>query len=801
MKIRRLGEIMSSKKNREIKQKNLTKSHLDESIEVADNAEKLSWWQKFLPPCILTFFTILIYAPSLNYPFNFDDIANITKRFAIRYEDHLSRWWKHSRWFGDWLNSLNFRYARFDPFYYRIINIMIHTLTGILVFFLFLHLCRFLKKKPFFYNNAILIATVTSAFFLLHPVQTQTVSYVTQARVEGIASLFVIATIFLFVQALRAKNIWIKIFYFTIFLIAGILSAGTKEIVVVVPFLLVLIDWFFVSQEQWKIFKPKLFLYFFIGIIFLLVMIHYLGFDFLLNSLKFKHTVYNNSGNILSTNQSNFIGAQEFFISQFKVLLHYLVIFIFPFGLSVEYDWRLTSHFLAFDCILPLTALIIILGSVIYNIVQKKYFFLSFGLLWFFLSLAPRTTIIPSAELVCDYKTYLASVGIYFIFAVGITHFLRFFCKRQATFSSLFFILMSSKNVYFLMFFIFMIPVSIGTIIRNRVWSSSLAFWEDCVKKAPKKARTHNNYGNALSDAGRFDEAIEEYKRAIEMDKYYQDPLSNIAVAYTMKQDLDKAIKYLKLAIFIHPNYAEAHNNLGSLYIKKENYEEAERVLKKAVVVRPYYGKAYYNLARLAEKRNQQNEVWNYLKKASEGDLDIPEVFFKLGKSSLQLQRYDSAEDAFKKVIDRGAGSNEVWFNLANTYFMQKKFDSAQLIYERLLKDNPKNSQFMYNLAETFFSKKKYEMALELFKSHTQLPNPLPHSFFRAAVCLERMKKMDEAKIYLHDLLSIDAPNNFKKLVKNEITRMTLQSKLEEGKGTIKLSDLKKVVSERDVVA
>ncbi|MFA6526960.1 MAG: hypothetical protein WCT20_00875, partial [Candidatus Babeliales bacterium] len=87
---------------------------------------KNGWWQQIVPPVLLTFLTYLFYWPSLHYPFQFDDIANISKKYAIRFDDPFNRFWINSRWFGDWLNTLNYKIGGFDPFYYRFFNVLIH---------------------------------------------------------------------------------------------------------------------------------------------------------------------------------------------------------------------------------------------------------------------------------------------------------------------------------------------------------------------------------------------------------------------------------------------------------------------------------------------------------------------------------------------------------------------------------------------------------------------------------------------------------------------------------------------------
>lgn len=742
-----------------------------------------------IPPSLLGLGAILLYLPSLTYPFQFDDIANISKKFAIRFDNPFMRWWGSSRWVGEWLNTVNYQVGGFDPFSYRLFNLFIHIASGLLLFFLIKELCSYLKSKPFFYENRVFIAFVTAALFLLHPVQTQTVSYVIQARLEGLACLFTLATLFIFVQAMSAKSFASRSFLVVLFFFFGFVSCGTKEIVIVLPFLLFLIDWFFLSEESWSNFRQRLWLHVAFDCSFIALMAHYLGAQFTVNAVSMKLSTGNNRGNILTTNAYDIITPMHYFISQFRVILHYITMFIWPFNISVEYDWKLARRFFSPEVIFPLITLFSFLAMALVCVIKKSFTFFSFGLLWFLITIAPRASIIPSPELACDYKTYLSSAGIFFILAVLIVYFVRslcvFFEQQQKP-------IFSNKNIQLSILSFFMFPIAYGAYQRNLVWESSVAFWEDNAKKAPHKARVHNNLGVAYSEAGKVDEAIDAYKRAINLDAVYSDPLSNIAVAYSMKGDIDKAIESLESAIHICPNYPEAYNNLGSLLIQKESYEDAERCLLTAIQLRPYYGKAYYNLARMAESQGKTDLSWEYLKKAVQGDLDTPEVFYKFGQMSLKAKKYSEAIQAFELVAQNGFNDQSLWFNLANAYFMNGQIDRAQTVYEKLVRDYPLDGRYAYNLGETYFVKKDFDRALILFEKVVSLPRPLPQAFFRVANCLEQSGRQTEALAFLENTLQRNPPEDFKKSVQAEVTRITLQQKINDGNGSMRLSDLNK---------
>lgn len=748
--------------------------------------------QALVPPGILVFLTSLIYAPSLYYPFQFDDIANISKRFGIRYDNPLARWWNSPRWFGDWLNSINFQIGRFEPFYYRLFNLIIHILAGLCVFYLIKELCLYLRRNKFVHNNASLIGFLASGLFLLHPVQTQTVSYVIQARLEGIASLAVLATLLIYVKLMQAKTPVAKTAFSALLFLSGMLSCGTKELVVVLPFLMLLVDWFFISDQQWDLFKKRFWVIAVFTFFFAVLVVHHMGMKFAIDTLTFKSTTGNNRGNILTPGAFDIITPWMYLMSEFKVMAHYLFIFMWPFNLSVEYDWKIAQSFWSMEVIVPLIFLLVLFAFVLRAMLQRKNTIFAFSMLWFFLSIAPRTTIIPSPELVCDYKTYLASFGMMFTLACLLAYIFAGIWSLVHNLPERFRIQETQYGLLACM----MLFVGFASYERNKIWETSVGFWDDNAKKAPRKARVHNNLGVALSEAGRIDESIVAYKKAIELDGYYADPLSNLAVAYSLKNDIDKAIDSLRSAIHICPNYPEAYNNLGTLLLQKKQYDDAKRMLEMAIHLRPYYGKAYYNMARMYEEKGEHDKSWEYLKKAAEGDLDTPEVFFKLGQMSLRVQKYQDAVDAFELTLKCGIQQEQVYFNLANAYYMMEQYEKAQSIYERLVQNNPLDARYAYNLAETYFIKKDFVRAYDMFRKTTSLPQPIAQAFFRTVHCLENMKKIDEAKACLNDLLTLNAADDFKTMAKNELLRIEMQEKVNaHGGNSIGINEMNTIIA------
>jgi len=754
------------------KNKNTKTEPVIKNQEPINESPKYKIWELLLPPAVLSVLTTIFYYPSLKYPFQFDDIAHITKNFYIR--EYQSWSWAaifRPRWFADWLNKINYKIGEFNPFSFRAFNLAIHILAGITLFFLIYALLSKLKKNDFLKNNALIISSITTAFFLLHPVQTQLVSYVIQARLEGLASLFILLTLLIITKIAYTKDVTIKIVLTTLLIIVSFISCSSKEIVIISPFLALICDWFLIAEQSWENFKKRIWVHILFSTIVFGSFIYFQKFNWFISIFGMKMTAQNNRGNVLTPSVMDIISPYQYCISEFKVILHYLSIFIFPFGISVEYDWKLANGFFSLDAFLPFLILATLAIITIRYAIKKQYSYFTFGLFWFLISIAPRSSIIPSAELICDYKTYLPSIGLFLIFAILLTKTVNLLCEKIS--DEKFLSIISKQQNRAILSFALLLPLGFGLISRNKVWSSNEAFWEDITIKAPKKARGWNNLGVAKGEAGKWDDAIKCYKEAIKLDNFYADPWSNIAVAYSTKNEVDLAIDALKTAIRIFPNYPEAYNNLGSFFLIKKDYQMAENCFNTAITLRPYYGKAHMNLGRLLLEKGENDKAYQCFVRSVQGDLDNAVGFQIFGEACIKLQKYAEGAAAFQKSIEKGSTNPQTYFNLANCYFMANEIDKAEPIYEKLVASNPNNPQFVYNLGETKLRKEKYAEALNLFAKAKELPQGIANSHLRIAFCLEKLGRIDEAKSLLTKLSEIQgAPDWFKLTAQNEFKRL-----------------------------
>ncbi len=149
------------------------------------------------------------------------------------------------------------------------------------------------------------------------------------------------------------------------------------------------------------------------------------------------------------------------------------------------------------------------------------------------------------------------------------------------------------------------------TIERQSVWKDNLILWEDTSKKSPYHALPHSNYGMALKDAGRTDEAIRELLIALRPElkdnkRGMAMTANNLGLVYLDEEDYKKAEEWFLKALYYDPTYGRTYYHLGLIYFIKgeygnsiSDYRTAEKYLKKTLDIYRSYGRANLLLAKV----------------------------------------------------------------------------------------------------------------------------------------------------------------------------------------------------------
>ena len=165
------------------------------------------------------------------------------------------------------------------------------------------------------------------------------------------------------------------------------------------------------------------------------------------------------------------------------------------------------------------------------------------------------------------------------------------------------------------------------------------------------KVKTLVLQGNKAFGGKRYDEALDLYKKAIEIDSTSEDAHYNSAIVYERKGMIDESIESYRKLLTINPSHAQAHNNIGILYEKKEMPIKAFSEFKQAVASDPKLPQARYNLGRAFFAEGLMEKAAEHL---YEGGL----LFLEKGdrtwaENSYTLLKKTNSENLTKKLYEK----------------------------------------------------------------------------------------------------------------------------------------------------
>jgi tetratricopeptide (TPR) repeat protein len=254
----------------------------------------------------------------------------------------------------------------------------------------------------------------------------------------------------------------------------------------------------------------------------------------------------------------------------------YLKLAVWPHPLVFDYGHYMIQHVSeAIPYALVLAALLLGTAMALW-----RWPVVGFAGAWFFLILAPTTSVVPiGGQPMAEHRMYLSLAAVVGWVVLGLYKWMG--RRSLVLFAAL--------------------AVGLGglTLQRNKVYHSRLAIWTDTVAKQPDNARAHNDLGNAYLALGRLPEATTEFQAALRIFPDYMDAHYNLGgILAKTPARWPEAISHLEAALQIDPDNAEAHNALGSVLMNfPDRLPEAMGHLNEAVRIKPDFADAHNNLA------------------------------------------------------------------------------------------------------------------------------------------------------------------------------------------------------------
>lgn len=519
---------------------------------------------------IITVLTLLVYSNVLHGEPQMDDVyvfenAELRSPFTLLDRDIYKSFLSGGRPLTALAFSLNHYMWGRETFSFHLTNLIIHILNGILVFVLVRSTLKLTDGGHS--NNPDIIAFFTALLFSIHPVQTESVSYIYQ-RAESLSSLFYLTSLISFIRGYQAESIGKKIVYQGLFFASFIISLLCKEIAITLPLIAFLYGlYFFRGDRVWRnIALPGALILAGIAITALK-----------LNSIQ---------GNPNVGYQLKEYTAWEYLLTQLNVIVHYLRLIIFPINQNLDYDYPATKTFFeagTFMSFALLFSMICLAMSL-----RKRQRSISFFILWFFITLSPSSSIIPLSDACVEHRLYLPSIGIFFISSLAMVR-LSGMLKTAS----------SSRHLTLAVCILCVLTfLSAATYHRNLIWKSRLAMWKDVVRKSPKKGRAHNNLASIYSMTGDQKSAIREYLTALTLTPGNTETYYNLGSIFEGFGMLDLARDFYIVFVKYDTNHPQAVVEIKTRYNISEGTQEPDVLSLKKRTIDAYnklYGKGSKN--------------------------------------------------------------------------------------------------------------------------------------------------------------------------------------------------------------
>lgn len=511
--------------------------------------------------------TVVSYLPSIEAPFYLDDRGSVIENSRVQAAtiqplidgpDRMRIVGYASLWF-------NYQISGLDVASYHWVNLAIHIVNGLLVFWLTLILFKTFSSKGDANRWWVLLV---ASLWLLHPLNSQSVIYIVQ-RLASIAALFYLLTAISYIRLRQVESISKRLTYGLLLLFCLVAGLHSKQNYVCV----------FIFLFIWELYTCSAFVRHYLlrltafGLIVLCLVAPFLT--------EFWQALDKFTRDPLSDSRSSY------FYTQTVVLWDYYLRFVLPTKLQLEIYVPLKNS-MDVNVGLALLAHIGVIGLSFYW--RRVIPLLFVGVVFFYTSHLVESFIIPIKDLAFEHRTYIGNVGLMISF-VSILH---YFYSQQRAFSLT--VVGVGAGFVLLMYSSF-------TYQRATLWQDPLAFYANEVSMSPLHARANFSYGYELMVRKQPDKAEPYLKKSFEIGmktkkvtisginsymtvlyqqgkyqqaaqmamvglthiKYGKDRsmlLANIAYGYIKMGICDFAVGLLRTAIKLDPNNQQAKNNL-----------------------------------------------------------------------------------------------------------------------------------------------------------------------------------------------------------------------------------------------
>lgn len=271
----------------------------------------------------------------------------------------------------------------------------------------------------------------------------------------------------------------------------------------------------------------------------------------------------------------------------------------------------------------------------------------------------------------------------------------------------------------------------------------------------PAHARAWNNLGLAQADAGRREEAIASYERAIVLDPTYADAVCHLGIALAKNGRFADAITRYEEAIRLDPDHAYARNNLGNLLKDLKRPDDAIPHFEAAIGLRPDLADIHSNYGAVLMRQGRFEEAEPRLREAVRLQPSSADLRFNLGNLLCDQFRFEAAVVEYDQALRLQPGFIEAHNNLANAYRNLGQLEAAEATLVGAIELDRDYRPAYSNLANILRELGRPDEAVEALEMALRLDPAQPETMAALSMALKEAGRLDEAIAWFDRALAL----------------------------------------------